>query len=164
MTSQYSDMKSSSNFFVVLFLLLSLVNYPSFMSILSLVLELWQFFSFIRNIKFGTNVSNKMLLNAAKCQGYNFYRFLYRQLLRENQQGEGVLPTVPPPSLHKHTHTLTQIRVKFKILAPTLYTSQFISDVISEEFKINGNSLRKNVFFLSSQFSLLTSTRYTKNK
>ena len=25
--------------------------------------------------KFGTNVSNKMFLNAAKCWGYNFYRF-----------------------------------------------------------------------------------------
>ena len=25
--------------------------------------------------KFGTNVSNKKLLNAAKCQGYSFYRF-----------------------------------------------------------------------------------------
>ena len=29
----------------------------------------------VRNVKFGTNVSNKMLLNAAKCQGYSFYRF-----------------------------------------------------------------------------------------
>ena len=29
----------------------------------------------VRNIKFGANVSNKMLLTAAKCQGYNFYRF-----------------------------------------------------------------------------------------
>ena len=27
-----------------------------------------------RNTKFGSNVSNKMLLNAAKCQGYSFYR------------------------------------------------------------------------------------------
>ena len=26
--------------------------------------------------KFGTNVSDKMLLNAANCQGYSFYRFL----------------------------------------------------------------------------------------
>ena len=25
--------------------------------------------------KFGTNVSNRMLLNAAKFQGYSFYRF-----------------------------------------------------------------------------------------
>ena len=48
-TSQFSDMTSSSNFFdVVLFLLSSLVTGPSFMSISSLVLELWQF-SFIRD-------------------------------------------------------------------------------------------------------------------
>ena len=29
----------------------------------------------VRNTKLGTNASNKMLLNAAKCQGYGFYRF-----------------------------------------------------------------------------------------
>ena len=28
-----------------------------------------------RDTKFGTNVSNKMFLNAAKCQGYSFYCF-----------------------------------------------------------------------------------------
>ena len=49
MTSQFSDKTSMSNFFdVVLFLLSSLVTGPSFMSISSLVLELWQF-SFIRD-------------------------------------------------------------------------------------------------------------------
>ena len=49
MTLQFSDMTSSSNFFdVVLFLLSSLVTGSSFMSISSLVLELWQF-SFIRD-------------------------------------------------------------------------------------------------------------------
>ena len=49
MTSQFSDMTSTSNFFdVVLFLLSSLVTGPSFMSISSLVLELWQF-TFIRD-------------------------------------------------------------------------------------------------------------------
>ena len=94
-------MTSSSNFFdVALFLLSSLITGPSFMSISSMVLELWQF-SFIRDwpefrkleispswvfpsiwrlgrvidTKFGTNFSNKMLLNAAKCHGYSFYRF-----------------------------------------------------------------------------------------
>ena len=66
----------------------------------SLVLELWRF-SFVRDLpeirkseilpseicsksgdwcelqdtKFGTNVSNEMLLNAAKYQGYSIYRF-----------------------------------------------------------------------------------------
>ena len=29
----------------------------------------------VRDTKFVTNVSNKMILNAAKCQGYSFYRF-----------------------------------------------------------------------------------------
>ena len=49
MTSQFSDMTSKSNFFDdVLFLLSSLVSDPSFMSISSLVLELWQL-SFIRD-------------------------------------------------------------------------------------------------------------------
>ena len=98
MTSPFSDMRSSSKFFdVVLFLLQSLVTGPNFISI---VLELWQF-SFIRdltrnmefrntpiwvlpniwrlaqvgNTKFGANVSNKILLNTAKCQGYSFTRF-----------------------------------------------------------------------------------------
>ena len=104
MTSQFADMTSSSIFFdVVLFFLSSLVTGPNFMSISSLVLELWQF-SFVRDwpeirrleipppeffpisgdwggrrgvrdTKFGKNVSNKMLLNVAKCQGYSFYRF-----------------------------------------------------------------------------------------
>ena len=94
-------MTSTSNFFdVVLFLLSSLVTGPNFMSISSLVLELWQF-SFIRGLtrkpeignthvwvfpniwrlgqvmdtKFGTNVSNKMGLNARKFQYYSFYHF-----------------------------------------------------------------------------------------
>ena len=29
----------------------------------------------VGDTKFGTNVSNKILLKAAKCQGYSFYRF-----------------------------------------------------------------------------------------
>ena len=49
MMSQFDDMTSSSNFFgIALFLLLSLVTGSSFMSILLLVLELWQF-SFIKD-------------------------------------------------------------------------------------------------------------------
>ena len=30
----------------------------------------------VKDTKYGTNVSNEMLLNATKCQGYSFYRFL----------------------------------------------------------------------------------------
>ena len=29
----------------------------------------------VMDIKFGANVSNRMLVNVAKCQGYRFYRF-----------------------------------------------------------------------------------------
>ena len=29
----------------------------------------------VRDTKFGTDVPNEILLNAAKCQGYSFYRF-----------------------------------------------------------------------------------------
>ena len=46
-----------------------------------------------RDTKFGTNVSNEMLLNTAKCQVYSFY---FPELLRET----------PPPS------PTTQNRVK----------------------------------------------------
>ena len=49
-----------------------------------------------RDTKFGKNVSNKLLLNATKCQGYSFYRFW---VIKGKQRGK----TTPPP---------TQIRVK----------------------------------------------------
>ena len=48
----------------------------------------------VRNTKFGNKVSNKMLLNAAKCQGYSF--FTVSKLLRENQHGGGELPPTHP--------------------------------------------------------------------
>ena len=88
-------MTASSVYFDDLFLLSSLVTGPSFKSLLSLVLELWQL-SFIRDwseireseippsefcpisldgqvrdTKIGTDVFNEILLNAAKCQGYS---------------------------------------------------------------------------------------------
>ena len=81
------------NFFsVVLFLLRSLVTGPYFISMTIYVMtnsfykgftrnpETWVLPNIwrlgrVKNTKFSTNVSNKMLLNAAKCQGYSFYRF-----------------------------------------------------------------------------------------
>ena len=41
----------------------------------------------VRDIKFGTNVSNEMLLNATKCQGYSFYRLW---VFKRNPTGRGV--------------------------------------------------------------------------
>ena len=95
MTSQFSDMTSTSIFFdIVLFLLSSLVTGPSFMSISSLVsfcqglignpeignTPVWVLPNIwkqgrVKNTKFGSKVSNKILLNAALCQSYSFYRF-----------------------------------------------------------------------------------------
>ena len=54
----------------------------------------------VRNTKFSTNGFNKMLLNAAKCQGYSFYHFWV--IRRKPIRGGAKLP---PP---------TQIRVKEK--------------------------------------------------
>ena len=96
-----------------MFFLSSLVTGQRFMSISSLVLELWHFLykKLIRNLEIGntsawtlpniwrlaqvrdtnfdTNISNKMLLNAAKCQGYSFYLFW---VIKGNQAGVKLLP------------------------------------------------------------------------
>ena len=100
-TSQFSDMTSSSNFFwSCLFLLITLVTSPIFMSTLSLVLESWQFpvirdWREIRKSEIPpsefypisrdwdelgiTDLARmsliKCLLNAAKCLGYSSYSF-----------------------------------------------------------------------------------------
>ena len=50
--------------------------------------------------KFGTNVSNRMLLNAAKFQGYIFYRFLVIKGKPTGGGGGGLkLPLPSKPSL-----------------------------------------------------------------
>ena len=112
MTSQFSNMMSLSNFFdIVLFLLWSLATGPSFMSILSLVLEWWPF-SFIRNWpeiqkseilpsefclisgdwgKLG--IPNLAPMSLIKCywmlQNARVTAFTIFDLLGENQQGGG---------------------------------------------------------------------------
>ena len=120
MTSQLCDTMSSLNFFeVVLFLLSSLVT------ISLLVLELWRFpfitdwpeikKSEIPSSEFYPigdweefenqiwHVYNKMLLNAAKYQGYSFYRFW---VLKGEPKGGGGIKLPPFP---------TQIRVKSQL-------------------------------------------------
>ena len=107
------------NFFDVLFLLSSLVTGPSFISISSLALELWQF-SFIRDgleirkseipsseffpmseewgIPNLARTSLKMLLHAAKCQGYGFYRFW---VINGKPVGEGLGVKLPPTQIKR---------------------------------------------------------------
>ena len=46
----------------------------------------------IRDIKFGTNISNKMLLNAAKYKGYSFYHF---RVIMGKPAGGGGLNLIP---------------------------------------------------------------------
>ena len=120
-------MTSSSNFFdVVLFLLSHLVTGPSFMSISSLVLELWQF-SFVRYLteirkskippsefcpvsgdwgKLG--IPNLTQMSLTKCywmlQSARVTAFTVSEFLRENQQEGGGKITPLTPHI--------QIRVK----------------------------------------------------
>ena len=115
MTSRFVDMGSSSNFFeVVLFLLSSLATGPSFMSISSLVPELWQF-SFIRDWseirkleippsefcpisgdwgKLGIpNLARRSLMKGYwMLQNPRVTAFTISQLLGENQKGRRKLP------------------------------------------------------------------------
>ena len=47
--------------------------------------DIWKL-GWVRDTKFGANVSNKMLLNAAKCQSYRFYHFW---VIKGNPTGGG---------------------------------------------------------------------------
>ena len=121
--SQFINMTSSSDLFdVVFFLLSSLVTDISFISIPSLVLELWQFqfiyikdwpeiqkleknlseffpisrvwrLEQIRDVKFGTDACIKMLLNVQNTRVTVFNAF---ELLKEKQQGGKITPRPRP--------------------------------------------------------------------
>ena len=128
MTSQFSKMTLLSVLFdVALFLLSSLVTGPSFMSISSLVLELWQF-SFIRDWPeirkseippsefcpisgdWGELwIPNLAQMSLIKCywmlQNARVTAFTVSELLRKNQQGGGSSGRITP-------HPPTQMRDK----------------------------------------------------
>ena len=123
MSSQFSDMMSTSIFFdIALFLLSSLVTGPSFMSISSLVLELWQF-SFIKDWpeiwkseippsefyplsgdRGELWIANLAQMSLIECywmlQNSRVTAFTVFELLRENQLGGGYsYPRPIPPRL-----------------------------------------------------------------
>ena len=52
--------------------------------------------------KFGMNVSHRMLLNAAKFQGYSFYRFWVIKGNPTGAEGGGGGKTTPTPYTHTH--------------------------------------------------------------
>ena len=105
-------------FYVVLFFLSSLVTGPSFMSILSLIMELWQF-SFIMNWPIirkseirpsefypisgdwgNLGIQNLTLISLIKCswmlQNARVIAFTISELLKENQQGVKLSPSPSP--------------------------------------------------------------------
>ena len=112
MTSQLVNMTSLSSFFdAALFLLSIVVIGRNFMWVTSLVLELWQFtfirdapetvtgdwrLGWVRDTKFGIDVSSNMLLNAAKCQGHSFYHFW---VIKGKPTGNYSPPFTNPPRL-----------------------------------------------------------------
>ena len=115
MTSQFANMTSSSNFFNIILYCWSqfyvkIITGSGVMTIffykgltrnlqirytLVWVLpNIWRLGQ-VRDTKFGKNVPNEMLLNAAKCQGYSFYHFG----VIKGKPTRGVKLTPAPPRL-----------------------------------------------------------------
>ena len=111
MASQFSDMTSSPNFLnSVLFFLSILVMTIFFYKGLTKNPEIgntpvwflpiiWRLVRVI-DTKFGANVSNRMLLNAAKCQGYSFYHAWV--IKGKPTRGGGKVTPPPTPSPYSY--------------------------------------------------------------
>ena len=140
MMSQFADTMSLSNFFdVVLFLLSNLVTGPSFMSLSSLFLKLWQF-SFIRDwpeiqkLKIPPSefcpisgdwgklgVPNLAQMSLIICywmlQNTRVTTFTVSELLRENKQG-GKIILLPTPRLGLNKHKILRVwKLHYYLLA-----------------------------------------------
>ena len=124
----------------------------------------------VMDTKFGTNVSNRMLLNAAKCHGYSFYCFW---VIKGKPTGGTI--TVPDPIADfriKVTITGMSLRMKSKMSPPFMLRSflkgllkpwsinwsigkvpsKFVSEIMS-------TSEQTNVFLWQAPLSI---NRYTK--
>ena len=145
MISQFPNMTPLLKFFnVVLFLLSSLVTGPSSMSSFRTIYfykgltnnleignnpvwglpNIWRL-GWVSNTKFGTNVSNKILLNAAKHQGCSFYRFWvikWKPIEARGVEGK----TKPPPRLGLSYYLRRVWYIKFHVFSrtPTFTTSE----------------------------------------
>ena len=160
MTSQFAHTTAPPNFFnVVLFLLSSLVTGPNFMSIPSLVLELWQFF-FLRvltrnleiwktpvwvlpNIPKSGALDELWILNLARILLMKFYwmlqnvRVTFSELFRENNRGG------------KYNHSLALIRVNKD---NPIYTSRCLEALSLESLcDVISPSLPSHLIFLALQ-------------
>ena len=160
---QFANMTSLPIFFdVVLFILLSLVTSPSFMSISSLVLELWKFtfkrdlpniqrLGRVRDTKFGMDVSNEMLLNAAKYQSYSFDYF---GVIMGKSIGSKVIP--PPLRVNFSELGFKQIILHDVICIYKLYFK-------SERIHLGHHHIRSKQKALSSSLRI-TKFEFFKNK
>ena len=110
MTSQFSDMASSSIFFDIFSCQVgSGVMTISFYEGLTRNPEIrnttvWAFPNIwrldqVRNTKSGANISYKMLLNSAKCQRWSFHRFWVINGKPKERRGRGGGKINPPPIL-----------------------------------------------------------------
>ena len=97
----------------------------------------------VSDTKFGTNVSDEMLLNAAKCQGYNFYCFW---VIKGKPTGEGaggkitLPPPLPPPPPRLGLIKLQTSDLKYYVKRDSdpgtfLWTSFFKNIFYTEHFR-----------------------------
>ena len=98
-----------------------LTRYPKIGNTFVWVLcNIWRLWEVWHAIRFGTNNSNEMLLNGAKCQGYRFYRFRIIKWKLTVGGGGGGGVVLPPTN---------QIRVKYLVLPAkwcTMLNSYFL--------------------------------------
>ena len=88
----------------------------------------------VKDTRFSTNVSNKMLKNPAKCQGYRSYHFW---VIKGKPTGVQITHS-PPPRPHLHRH---QIRVN--IITNRLLPSSISLLIIPEINTFNIHHLNK---------------------
>ena len=104
--------------------------------------NIWRL-GWVRDTKFGTNVSSKMLLNTTKCQVYSFYRFWVIKEKRKGREGGGV--KLPPT----HTHTQIRVRVEMHLdIRVSTYFERVLWDYFSNILQVFLKySFRKNYLF-----------------
>ena len=129
MKSKFSDMTSSSNFLTLRISFVKFSYWPQFhVKIITgsrvkiifykgltrnqkignttvWVLPVWRL-GRVMDVKLGTNISDKMLLNAAKCQGFSFYQFWVDKGKPTGGGGEGII-SHPDKGYEPGVHTFT---------------------------------------------------------
>ena len=106
----------------------------------------------VRNTKFGSNVSNKMWLNTGRVNA-GFTALTFSELLRENQQVEGVILILPSCAFHfMEIFRLVEIRA---VICLYLQSGlEFLTKLCSSDPSFNGNILTS--LYLKSETSAHT--------